>query len=109
MTKKSFFVTSPSGVVTNDGVFHAAGSTIFAIPASVTKLLENGSITNSNNISSVSTKQEVKSHYTWRGDWAYNVTYQLNNCVTFNGISYIAVISNINKMPPSDQWQQLKI
>ena len=106
MIKKSFLVTSPYGVVTSDGVSHPTGSMIYEISSVVSQLLEKGWIVKSNKRGL--TKSDDRT-FVWRGNWQYGVVYALNDGVTFNGCNYVAIVENVNKMPPSDQWQRLKI
>lgn len=43
----------------------------------------------------------------WRGAWGSSTSYFIDDAVSSNGISYIAIANNTNSAPPSANWQQL--
>lgn len=43
----------------------------------------------------------------WRGTWNSATTYAINDGVTLNGGSYIAIAGNTNSQPPSANWATL--
>jgi hypothetical protein len=43
----------------------------------------------------------------WRGAWNSATAYAVDDAVSFNGSSYIAVNSNTNSQPPSADWNTL--
>jgi len=45
--------------------------------------------------------------FLWRGAWSATETYQPGEAVSYNGVSYIALVENLNSEPPSVNWDVL--
>ena len=43
----------------------------------------------------------------WRGTWSSATAYVVDDAVTLNGTSYVAVANNTNSQPPSANWNTL--
>lgn len=43
----------------------------------------------------------------WKGAWSNATAYVVNDAVSYNGTSYIAIANNTNSQPPSANWNTL--
>jgi hypothetical protein len=52
----------------------------------------------------IATANPVSSGFNPRGSWSSNATYNVNDVVSYDGDSYIAVTQSVNSVPPSANW-----
>lgn len=90
-------------VSTNTATFNDKADTFMAsLSAYLAELSAVDSVAHANALDALASK------LVWRGTWSNATAYIPNNIVTYNGSSYICILSNTNQLPTSTiYWQVL--